>query len=154
MNQKMIRIEHHNNVAIVKLDRNVTNALNLELVNELAETIQKVKHDSDVYSLVLSSSNEKFFAELEKVAQEIHRILKPNKIMGWVIGDHWRKKSGFIPVGIKLYQRLCKYFETIDIVCLTRRNQSSNTSIWHRRAQQFNFYLRGFKYLFIMQKSK
>lgn len=100
----------------------------------------------------ISAEKEKFFEELEKVAQEIHRILKPNKIMGWVIGDHWRKKSGFIPVGIKLYQRLCKYFETIDIVCLTRRNQSSNTSIWHRRAREFNFYLRGFKYLFIMRK--
>jgi len=100
----------------------------------------------------ISAEMESFFEELEKVAQEIHRILKPDKTMGWVIGDHWRKKSGFIPVGIKLYQRLCKYFETIDIVCLTRRNQSSNTSIWHRRARQFNFYLRGFKYLFIMQK--
>jgi enoyl-CoA hydratase/carnithine racemase len=62
MNQKMIRIEYHNNVAIVKLDRNVTNALNLEFVNELAETIQKVKHDSNIHSLVLSSSNEKFFS--------------------------------------------------------------------------------------------
>jgi len=101
----------------------------------------------------ISAETESFFGELEKVAQEIHRILKPDKTMGWVIGDHWRKKSGFIPVGIKLYQRLCKYFETIDIVCLTRRNQSSNTSIWHRRARQFNFYLRGFKYLFIMQKA-
>jgi len=98
----------------------------------------------------ISAEKERFFEELEKVAQEIHRILKPNKIMGWVIGDHWRKKSGFIPVGIKLYQRLCKHFETVDIVSLTRRNQSSNTSIWHRRARQFNFYLRGFKYLFIM----
>ena len=102
----------------------------------------------------ISAEKESFFEELEKVVQEIHRILKPDKTMGWVIGDHWRKKSGFIPVGIKLYQRLCKYFETIDIVCLTRRNQSSNTSIWHRRARQFNFYLRGFKYLFIMQKSE
>ena len=100
----------------------------------------------------ISAEKESFFEELEKVVQEIHRILKPDKTIGWVIGDHWRKKSGFIPVGIKLYQRLCKYFETIDIVCLTRRNQSSNTSIWHRRARQFNFYLRGFKYLFIMQK--
>lgn len=100
----------------------------------------------------ISAEKESFFEELEKVAQEIYRILKPDKTMGWVIGDHWRKKTGFIPVGIKLYQRLCKYFETIDIVCLTRRNQSSNTSIWHRRARQFNFYLRGFKYLFIMQK--
>jgi enoyl-CoA hydratase/carnithine racemase len=57
MNQKMIRIEYHNNVAIVKLDRNVTNALNLEFVNELAETIQKVKHDSNIHSLVLSSNS-------------------------------------------------------------------------------------------------
>lgn len=62
MNQKMIRIEYHNKVAIVKLDRNVTNALNLEFVNELTETLEKVKHDFDVYSLVLSSSNEKFFS--------------------------------------------------------------------------------------------
>ena len=62
MNQKMIRIEYHNKVAIVKLDRNVTNALNLEFVNELTETLKKVKHNSDVYSLVLSSSNEKFFS--------------------------------------------------------------------------------------------
>ncbi len=58
----MIHLECHDKVAIVKLDRNVTNALNLELVNELAETIQEVKHDSDVYSFVLSSSNEKFFS--------------------------------------------------------------------------------------------
>jgi DNA modification methylase len=100
----------------------------------------------------ISAEREKFFEELEKVAKEIHRILRPGRNIAWLIGDHWRKKSGFIPVGIKLYQRLCEYFETIDIVCLTRRNQSSNTSIWHRRARQFNFYLRGFKYLFIMRK--
>ncbi|MFH0924896.1 MAG: hypothetical protein V1872_04575 [bacterium] len=28
------------------------------------------------------------------------------------------------------------------------------TGIWHNRARQFNFYLRGFKYLFIMKKNK
>lgn len=100
----------------------------------------------------ISAEREQFFEELEKVAKEIHRILKHDKIMAWLIGDHWRKKSGFIPVGIKLYQRLSKYFETVDIICLTRRNQTSNTSVWHRRARQFNFYLRGFKYLFIMSK--
>lgn len=100
----------------------------------------------------ISAEKEKFFEELETVAQEIYRILKPEKVVGWVIGDHWRKKSGFIPVGIKLYQRLCKYFETVDIISITRRNQTSNTSLWHKRARQYNFYLRGFKYLFIMRK--
>jgi len=62
MNQKMIRIEYHNKVAIVKLDRNVTNALNLELVTKLDETLLKVKKDSNTHSFVLNSSNEKFFS--------------------------------------------------------------------------------------------
>jgi len=102
----------------------------------------------------ISCTKEKFFEELEKVAREIHRILKPGKVMGWVIGNHWRSKSGFIPVGFKLYQRLLKYFETVDIICLVRRHQTSNTSAWHYRAKKHNFYLRGFKYLFIMKKTE
>jgi DNA modification methylase len=101
----------------------------------------------------ISCEKEEFFTELEKVAKEIYRILKPDKVMAWLIGDHWRKRSGFIPVGIRMYERLCKYFETVDIVCITRRNQTSNTGLWHKRAREFNFYLRGFKYLFIMQKT-
>jgi hypothetical protein len=77
----------------------------------------------------ISSEREDFFIELEKVAKEIHRILKPEKVMAWVIGDHWRKKSGFIPVGFRIYEMLCYYFETIDIICVIRRNQTSNTGI-------------------------
>jgi len=100
----------------------------------------------------ISCTKEKFFEELEKVAQEIYRVLKPGKVMGWVIGDHWRSKTGFIPVGFNLYQRLLKRFKTVDIVCLIRRHQTSNTSQWHYRARKYNFYLRGFKYLFIMRK--
>jgi len=102
----------------------------------------------------ISCEKEEFFDELEKVAGEICRILKPGKVMAWLIGDHWRKKSGFIPVGFKLHQTLLKYFDTIDLVCVARRHQTSNTPVWHERARKFNFYLRGFKYLFIMKKPK
>jgi hypothetical protein len=77
--------------------------------------------------------------------------LKPGKVLGWLIGDQWVKKK-FTPVGFLLYSRVTKYFDTVDIVCITRRNQSSNTGIWANRARRFNFYLRGFKYLFIMRK--
>jgi len=90
---------------------------------------------------------------LEKVAKEIHRILKPEKAMAWLIADQWIKRK-FTATGFLLWERLTKYFEPIDIVCATRHNQTSNTGIWHHRARQFNFYLRGFKYLFIMKKSK
>jgi len=55
-------------------------------------------------------------------------------------------------VGFNIHQRLCKYFDTVDIICVARRSQTSNTGIWYNRALRFNFYLRGFKYLFIMRK--
>ncbi|MBI5875513.1 MAG: methyltransferase domain-containing protein [Deltaproteobacteria bacterium] len=101
----------------------------------------------------ISCEKTEFYDELGKTASEIARILKPGKAMGLVIADQWIKKK-FTAVGFLLWQRLEKYFEPIDIVCLTRHNQTSNTQIWHHRARQFNFYLRGFKDLFIMRKPK
>jgi len=97
-------------------------------------------------------TDKRFFRELEKVAKEIYRILKPDKYMAWLIGDHWRKNTGYIPVGFKIYNMLCNLFNPVDVICVTRRNQTSNTGLWHKRAREFNFYLRGFKYLFIMRK--
>jgi len=99
----------------------------------------------------ISCEQSVFFDELEIVALEIKRILKPNKVIAWLIGDQWIKKK-FTPTGFLLYQRLEKLFEPIDIISVTRHNQTSNTLLWHNRARRFNFYLRGFKYLFIMQK--
>jgi len=73
--------------------------------------------------------------------------------MGWLIGDQWVKRK-FTPVGFKIYEMLTEKvkFEPIDIICVVRRNQSSNTRIWHYRAQKFNFFLRGFKYLILVKK--
>jgi DNA modification methylase len=101
----------------------------------------------------ISAEDQKFFEELELVAREIYRVLKPGKVIGWLIGDQWVKRK-FTPVGFKIYQMLIDNvkFEPIDLVCVTRRNQSSNTNIWHYRAQKFNFFLRGFKYLIIARK--
>ncbi len=58
----MIDTEQREQVAVVKLDRSVTNALNLQLLNELTAALQNVQDDGDVHSLVLGSSNEKFFS--------------------------------------------------------------------------------------------
>lgn len=99
----------------------------------------------------ISAEDELFYNELEIVSTEIYRILKPGKVMAWLIGDQWVKKR-FTPVGFKIYERLKKRFDTVDIICVARRGQSSNTNVWAYRAKKFNFYLRGFKYLFIMRK--
>jgi DNA modification methylase len=100
----------------------------------------------------ISCEDSRFFEELEKIAKEIYRILKPWKYMAWLIGDQ-AKKRRFTPVGFRLYSLLENYFKPVDVVCVTRHNQTSNTAIWHQRARKYNFYLRGFKYLIIMQKA-
>ena len=117
-----------------------------------SDNVKYSDHPGDIGNI--SCEKEEFFLELEKVTKEIHRILKPGKVIGWLIGDHWRKKSGYISVGFKIFQILQNYFEPIDVICVTRHHQTSNTPIWHYRAKKFNFYLRGFKYLFIMKKNK
>ena len=101
----------------------------------------------------VSSETELFYDELEKVIKECHRILKSGKVLGWLIGDQW-VKGRFTPVGFKVYQRLCKYFDTVDTIGIVRRGQASHTGLWYNRARRFNFFLRGFKYLFIMRKPK
>lgn len=101
----------------------------------------------------ISAEDERFYEELEKVAKEIFRILKPGKVMGWLIGDQWVKRR-FTPVGLKVYNMLTQFFDPVDIICVVRRGQSSHTGLWHYRAKKFNFFLRGFKYLLIMHKPK
>jgi DNA modification methylase len=99
----------------------------------------------------ISAESEEFYKALDEVISECHRLLRPGKTLGWLIGDQWVKKK-FTPVGFKIYEQLSRRLETVDIVCVARRSQASNTGIWHNRALRFNFYLRGFKYLFIMRK--
>jgi DNA modification methylase len=107
-------------------------------------------HPDDIGKI--SSETEKFYDELEKVMQECHRILKEGRILGWLIGDQW-VKGRFTPVSFRIYDRLCRYFEPMDVICVARRGQSSHTGIWFNRARRFNFYLRGFKYLLIVKKT-
>jgi DNA modification methylase len=100
----------------------------------------------------IPATEEKFYEELDKVMAECYRVMKKGAVLGWLIGDQWAKRV-FVPVGFKIYERLTKYFETIDIVTVVRQNQTSNNPFRHSKALQNNFYLRGFKYLFIVCKS-
>lgn len=99
----------------------------------------------------IAASEESFYDELEEVMAECFRVIKKGRYLSWLIGDQWAKRV-FVPVGFLLYQRLTKYFEPVDIVCVARRNQSSNTPFWHSKAIAHNFFLRGFKYLILVRK--
>lgn len=137
-----------------------TDARKLPLGNETADFIfidspysDNIKYNEHPDNIGnISCENSRFFVELDKVAMELYRILKPGKYLAWLIGDQAKKKR-FVPAGFMTYSILENYFKPVDIICVTRHNQTSNTPIWHERAKRYNFYLRGFKYLLIMQKS-
>ena len=58
----MVKVEYRNRAALVLLNRSITNALNLDLINRLTDILKELKQDGDVGSVVVSSSNDKFFS--------------------------------------------------------------------------------------------
>ncbi len=58
----MIDLERHGTVAVVRLQRNVTNALSPELIGELSSTIERIAHDPATQAVVLTSASDKFFS--------------------------------------------------------------------------------------------
>ena len=57
-----IRTENRDGVAVVTLSRGTTNAINRQLVDELTDTLRRLKDDPETLGLVLGSTNEKFFS--------------------------------------------------------------------------------------------
>jgi enoyl-CoA hydratase/carnithine racemase len=58
----MIEVENRESVRVIKLNRRVTHALNLELVEALSEALKKAETDPGIRTLVISSAQEKFFS--------------------------------------------------------------------------------------------
>lgn len=57
-----IRTEDRENVTVVTLNRGTTNAIDRQLVDELTDTLRRLKNDTQVRGVVLGSANEKFFS--------------------------------------------------------------------------------------------
>ena len=92
-----------------------------------------------------------FLDSLEAVAREVHRTLKPRRVLGWLISDEYRR-GRFTPLGFQTFEMLTKYFEPVDVVSVVRHHDRSANPMWEHRARRYGFYLRGFKYLFILRK--
>ena len=59
---QMITLEVRDHVAVASMVAGVTNPLSRQLVDELAEVVDRVTQDSAVRGFVLRSSNDKFFS--------------------------------------------------------------------------------------------
>ena len=58
----MFEVEYRDSVVTIKLDHQISNAINLKMVNGMTGVIRKVKSDPRLKALILRSSNEKFFS--------------------------------------------------------------------------------------------
>lgn len=102
----------------------------------------------------IPADSSKYFEEMDKVIREIYRILKNNRFMSLYVSDSFKKDRYFVPIGFELFNILLKYFNPVDIICVKRYNAKLKKNNWHKSAIEHNYFLRGFNYLFIMQKSK
>jgi DNA modification methylase len=103
-----------------------------------------------------------YYAAIEQVIAEIHRVLKDRRYMALYVSDSWRKRakgspgSGagiFMPIGFELFSILRRRFTPVDIIAVVRHNQKLQRGHWHKAAEEGNFFLRGFNYLFVFKKS-
>jgi DNA modification methylase len=100
----------------------------------------------------LDVSGPAYYQAMEQVFSEINRILRPGRHMALYVCDSFVKDKGFYPIGFELFGRLQKHFKPVDIIAVTRRNKTLQMGNYRAAADEGGFYLRGFNYLFIMQK--
>jgi adenine-specific DNA-methyltransferase len=93
-----------------------------------------------------------YYQEMQKVIDELHRILKPGGYLGLYVSDSFKKNKPFQPIGFRLLGLMEKKMEVIDIVAVTRHNRTLKRRHWHTAAEEGNYFLRGFNYLFVMRK--
>jgi SAM-dependent methyltransferase len=101
----------------------------------------------------LDAADPKYYQAMEQVISEIHRVLRPGAHMGLYCCDSFVKGKGFFPIGFELFAILRKKLEPVDIVAVVRHNKTLEMGNYRAAAEEGNFYLRGFNYLFIMRKS-
>jgi adenine-specific DNA-methyltransferase len=100
-----------------------------------------------------------YYEAMRGVIGELFRVLKPGRVLGLYVSDSYRRKRGakpgeglFMPIGFELFSIMRERFEPLDIVSVVRHNAKLDQGNWRRAAEEQNFFLRGFNYLFIMRK--
>ncbi len=100
----------------------------------------------------LSPFDERYYREMGKVLREASRVLKPGGVLGLYVCDFFNKKEGFAPVGFALFDVLAQLLTPVDTIAVVRHNRTLELGNYRKAADEQNFFLRGFNYLFIARK--
>ena len=100
----------------------------------------------------LDAAGGAYYKAMEDVIAEIHRVLKPGRHMALYVSDSYVKGKAVHPIGFELFARLRAKLEPVDIVSVVRHTKTLEMGNYRKAAEEGNFFLRGFNYLFIMKK--
>jgi DNA modification methylase len=100
----------------------------------------------------LSAYDPRFYREMGKVLAECARVLAPGGHLGLYCCDYFEKKKGIACVGFELFALACRDLHPVDVIAVTRHHKTLAQGNYHRAAEEQNFFLRGFNYLFVLEK--
>ena len=100
----------------------------------------------------LSAYDPAYYKAMHRVIREAHRVLVPGGVLGLYVCDYFEKKNGFAPVGFQLFMSIAESFEILDVVSVARHNKALEMGNYRKAAEEGNFFLRGFNYLFLARK--
>jgi adenine-specific DNA-methyltransferase len=100
----------------------------------------------------LSAYDPAYYRAMHRAIREAARVLAVGGTLGVYVSDYFEKKRGFAPVGFQLFVSIAEVLSIVDIVCVVRHNKTLEMGNYRRAAEEGNFFLRGFNYLFIARK--
>ncbi len=96
-------------------------------------------------------SIEDFADEMEKVAKELYRVLKPGKYCAILIGDTRRNKM-YQPLAYRVMDRFLNVGFGLKEDIIKRQYNCKATGFWVEKSKQGNFLLIMHEHLFVFQK--
>ncbi|MBI4684371.1 MAG: hypothetical protein HY755_04145 [Nitrospirae bacterium] len=107
----------------------------------------KIKDDlSNIHSV------EDFCNEIELVAKECFRVLKPDKYCTILIGDTRRNKF-YIPLAFSVMERFINAGFVLKEDIIKVQHNCKATGFWKKKSQEYNFLLIMHEHVFVFQKS-
>ncbi len=97
------------------------------------------------------SSIPKFCDEIEKVAQEMFRVLRPNKYCAILIGDT-RKGKHYVPLSHYILRRFLRSGFALKENIIKAQHNCSYSKRWEFKAKQMKFYLIMHENLYVFRK--